>query len=375
MATASAKRKTAAPRSKQAPPTANTVADGLTLASIDVGNAAIKAVCNNGKSIAFPHAFIHLSEREWETAMLRGNTYDYYTVNGQRYVVGETAERNHHSERRLGAARYTRDYYGVLGAIALYEIVGGENDRSARVTVMGMHAPEYISSQNDIRESISGAWVVAAANKPDFKLTVKNVFMIDEPVGGTMKVVMNANGTAFSSDGFSGEGLRGLTIDVGGWTLDTALAYELVPSPDQILSMPNMGILNVMHSLRMALRNRYPHELRDVSVFPQDRLREAIRTGIYRAGSYGNLPCGEEVDDSARQLLTDTYGAYSRAGGGTLDYVILTGGGSGALESHLREALGHNRVWMASKANDIHMANAEGGLKMLMMMAHQGKIR
>ncbi len=43
-------------------------------------------------------------------------------MNGTPYVVGESAERHGLVSQRLGAARYTRDFYGVLAATALAQL-------------------------------------------------------------------------------------------------------------------------------------------------------------------------------------------------------------------------------------------------------------
>ena len=44
---------------------------------------------------------------------------DYMRINGQPYVIGESAERYVVLTQRNGSARYSRDYYGILAAAAL----------------------------------------------------------------------------------------------------------------------------------------------------------------------------------------------------------------------------------------------------------------
>jgi hypothetical protein len=55
-------------------------------------------------------------------------------INGQPYVVGESAERHGVHTQRTGAARYTRDYYGLFAAAAL----GRLYERGGKVRVKGV---------------------------------------------------------------------------------------------------------------------------------------------------------------------------------------------------------------------------------------------
>ena len=92
---------------------------------LDAGNSIIKAK-NAGREkseAVFPHALRQITEAEYTTILGRskaaGLSPDYLRVNGTPYVVGESAERYGVNVQRSGAARYTRDYYGVLAAAAL----------------------------------------------------------------------------------------------------------------------------------------------------------------------------------------------------------------------------------------------------------------
>ncbi len=87
---------------------------------LDAGNSIIKAKIarRNKGEIAFPHALRPLTESEYQNILTRagaaGPPQDYMKINGQAYVVGESAERHGVHTQRTGAARYTRDYYGLL---------------------------------------------------------------------------------------------------------------------------------------------------------------------------------------------------------------------------------------------------------------------
>jgi len=64
-----------------------------------------------------------LTETEYENILSRSKTtglsLDYLRINGQPFVVGESAERHGVHTQRTGSARYTRDYYGFFAAAVL----------------------------------------------------------------------------------------------------------------------------------------------------------------------------------------------------------------------------------------------------------------
>jgi histidine ammonia-lyase len=92
---------------------------------LDAGNSIIKAKIARKEQgeITFPHAMRKLTESEYNNIVSRtgttANMQDFLRINGQPYVVGESAERLGIVSQRTGAARYTKDYYGVLAAAAL----------------------------------------------------------------------------------------------------------------------------------------------------------------------------------------------------------------------------------------------------------------
>jgi membrane protease YdiL (CAAX protease family) len=87
---------------------------------LDAGNSIIKGKIARREQgeISFPHALRRLTESEYQKilsrARINGSAKDYIRVNGTPYVIGESAERHGLVTKRSGAARYTRDYYGIL---------------------------------------------------------------------------------------------------------------------------------------------------------------------------------------------------------------------------------------------------------------------
>ena len=118
---------------------------------LDAGNSIIKAKIARRErgEVAFPHALKSLTETEYSNIVARSKTsgasMDYVRVNGQPYVVGESAERHGVPTQRTGSARYTREYYGVFAAAVL----GRLYQRSMEIAVLLIWMrPWMIRNQN-----------------------------------------------------------------------------------------------------------------------------------------------------------------------------------------------------------------------------------
>ena len=108
-----------------------------------------------------------------------GRNKDYVRVNGVPYVVGESAERHGVLTQRSGTARYTRDYYGVLAAIALARLYG----RGREAAVFGSHPPGDVKFREDLMQSVIGEWEVElGGSRANYRVIYANTF--DEHVGG-----------------------------------------------------------------------------------------------------------------------------------------------------------------------------------------------
>ncbi len=129
---------------------------------LDAGNSIIKAKIaqREGGEIAFPHALQPLTESEYSAVLSRAGKKnpppDYVRVNGQPYVVGESAERHGVITQRNGAARYNQEYYGVFAAVALARLYS----HSREVMIFGSHPPSDVKFRKDSLESLIGGWTI-----------------------------------------------------------------------------------------------------------------------------------------------------------------------------------------------------------------------
>lgn len=336
----------------------------MSILILDAGNSIIKAKTARREKgeIAFPHAIRSLTETEYRNITARAgkltNTNSYMRINGKPYVIGEGAERFGVSTIRSGAARYTRDYYGVLAAASM----GYLFDRGREISVFGSHAPGDMKYREDLMRAVIGDWEVESGDKVSkFKVTYANTF--DEPVGGLMNVILAEDGQHYQHSDLNGG--RSLVIDIGGFTTDW-LAVNPGGEVDYGLSRSvPIGIQNVLTEFEESFRSNNLEAVKNTPILPPERLRKAIMSGIYEGGGR-KYKCESEVGEATNLLLNRIADTYQRIAGGSMswDSIVLTGGGSALLNDRLMLILNHNKVILADELSSLHLANVRGGLKL-----------
>lgn len=134
---------------------------------LDAGNSIIKAKIARRQDgeVSFPHAIQKLTEAEYRNITdrpgIRNRSEDYLQINGEAFAIGESAERHGFVSRRSGAARYTRDYYGVLAAAALSRLY----DRGREISVFCSHPPGDVAFREDLMQAVVGDWQVEHLGK------------------------------------------------------------------------------------------------------------------------------------------------------------------------------------------------------------------
>lgn len=331
---------------------------------LDAGNSIIKAKIarrENGE-LAFPHALQPLTENEYTTILARAgkNTplKDYMRINGKPYVIGESAERHGLVTQRNGAARYTRDYYGVLAAAAMAQLY----ERGQEIKLFGSHAPGDAGFRKDLMQAAIGDWTVEVnGSELKFRVTYANTF--DEPVGGLMNLLLTEDGQHYQRSDLN-DG-RALVIDIGGFTTDW-IAVKPGGEVDYSLarSVP-LGVQSILADFEASFKANNLKIVKDTQVLPPDRVRKAIVNGYFEGGGR-KYPCEKEAQEATSLLLNRVADMYQRIAGGALgwDAIILTGGGSGLLYKRLLPMLNHERVLLADDQGQIHLANVRGGLKL-----------
>jgi len=338
---------------------------------LDAGNSIIKAKTAS-RELQFPHGLKLLTETEWNSAT-RGSAVppdDYVLVNGLPYVVGSRAERYglKRGTFQTGAARYVETYYGVFVAVALARIY----ERNVRnVFLFASHSPHDAQYREDLVRAALQDWTVETGGKT-YKFSVRAADTFDEPNGGVSNLMFTSDGMRLQNpalkDGTS------LVIDIGGHTTDFLVVY---PGGEVDImsarSLPEAGINQVLDALEGELRTEHKTLFKKQNVFNPAKLREALRTGYYDAGGRGKLDCNGMADRASYGLLNDVANMYQRFGGPTeFNYIVLTGGGGGAMEKRLQPVLDHPNVMLADSPDEIEYANVRGGMKLFRMYESQG---
>ena len=303
-----------------------------------------------------------MTEAEYASILSRkgrqGSLQDYVRINGQPYVVGESAERYGVHTQRTGSSRYTRDYYGIFAAAVL----GQFYERGMDIAVFGSHPPGDAMYREDLMKSVVGEWTVEVGERESrFKVNYANTF--DEPVGGLMNVLLTEDGQHYQHTEINGG--RSLVIDIGGFTTDWIAVNPGGEVDYSLARSVSIGIHNVVSDFEESFRANNLKAVKDTPVLPPERVRRAIATGIFE-GAGRRYPCEKEAKEATNMLLNRISDTYQRLAGGAMswDAIILTGGGGGLLHKRLLPILSHEQVILADDLESLHLANVRGGLKL-----------
>ncbi len=306
----------------------------------------------------FRHAMHEISEADFEYAKLRagGKPFrDFAKINGKYYVIGESAEDFAPVTKKVGAARYRRDYIGILFASALARAypMGGE------VEVVASHPSRDITWRDNLMDALLGTWEVECEGTSR-AYDVIRASAYDEPQGGLMNNILTEDGTEYQNLDIAAG--KTLIFDTGGGTCGMIAANPggwVNPAfkPDTI----QMGIMNVLQDFETSLRDTYPDEFQDATVIDPERLRGALATGVFVGGGE-DLPCHAQATAAKNRLLGQIQQRYQQRAGGprNWDAILLTGGGTALLYKDLVKLFNHKCIQLAGDLHDIHMANVRG---------------
>lgn len=318
---------------------------------LDNGNYKVKTISGQSKS-SFLHQIAPIMPHEYKDGIQRygqAQHADFMQIEGQSYVIGETAQ-YYNVIRRQGAPRYSRDYYGVLFAAAVHRAASSLGTKDAKgvytdlkkhgMRVVASHASRDYPFREKLADALYGKWDFMVG-KERFTFKVHEVDTYEEPFGGyaNRAFVKNERGNWMTPYYHETVGI----IDIGGGTCGTLavaaggdVQYTSAASADQ-------GMNNAVERLRNGLKNEYPDFFGSGRDIPLARLQDAIRTGVY-SGKGEKKPVQHLVDAAINPLLNEvqTMWAQQLGGGLGLDRVFLTGGGNILLGERVKALLGFN---------------------------------
>jgi len=311
-----------------------------------------------------PHALHKIPRVKWEhiADQTRGqaNAVDYVQSGQDYYIIGESAERYGHAQRRVGAARYERDYIGVqtMGMVARIAPCS-----EAEVVILALHPPADVDFRRELRDSLIGTWDMQLGDGRECLYHVRQVVTTAEPVAGFMNAVLDNK----LREDRSLTGGEVLVIDLGGGTTTVAPVLPGGSVDYGRAASFSMGILNVMYKLEENLKAAYREEFKRARQIPPDRLRRALMDDTFTGGGRV-MPCADEVRAAKAELLAEIEQMYYNGtvgGAMRFDAIVLTGGGSVVLGQDLRDMLMHDDVRFADRDTEhIHYANVKGAGKM-----------
>jgi len=340
---------------------------------LDAGNSIIKGRTAT-REREFVHALAQITESNIDkvTAHNRGTIPPgYIRVNGQPYAYGEAAERKDVLKRKTGAARYVREYFGVLVGVMLAQLYP---DRGETVALFASHAPQDINYADDLIKSALGYYAIEIEDR-SLTFNVECGVTYDEPIGGLMNVILAADGHHYErSDVYEG---RALVIDIGGYTTDLVAVNPGGEVDFSIHESIPLGIQEILRDFENSIKNTYRADFKGARINPE-QLRAAITTGAFHGGGRV-LDCRDEAAEATTKLLNGIASIYQSVAGGPLQWnnIILTGGGSAMLADRLiSEVLDHSSVLLADKeVARMHLANIRGGLKLWRLLDPLGEGR
>jgi hypothetical protein len=330
--------------------------------ALDIGHGLFKARRDSGGECCIPHAIAAISEGQYlDTIQSYGPNQiplDYMVINGQAYVVGESAERFGIAARRTGAERYRPDYYGVGAMSVLTRLY---HHGSFEVELFCSHPPQHVGYTDSLRQSVLGRWDVTAGGR-DYHINVVYCDTFDEPTGGLMNVLLNEQGNRYQN----GSILRAkvLVIDIGAGTTD----FIVVTAGDIDYGTAQthaLGIHNVVEYFERAFRSRYKNQVKGTLTLDPAKVRAAIIDGVFYGGGL-ELDCAIEAEQ-ARNILVNRIGNILQSvygGGFNYDAILLTGGGSALLYNHLLQVIDNQNIIPAEDLETLHFANVRGGIKL-----------
>lgn len=343
---------------------------------LDGGNLNIKyRLWNNEGAVEshFPHAFTELDNGTFKRISARQGAADpeYFTVNGTHYAIGAKGKRHGTFERRHGAKRYTKDYYGIFLAMAMAQGF----QESANVYLVGSHAPRDVNYTNDLMDAAMGEWVVEW-NNGIYRFNVVNGTTFDEPLGGWANTVLRADGKAYANKAIN-DGVT-LVLDIGGYTTDGLVIDPGGQIDYSTATSESIGVINAVRDFEKNFRTENSAIIKDISRLDEEKINEAIRTGMFDLRGLGKINCASLAQETRQALANDVYGFYETFGGAAeYDCIILTGGGSALIYHELVAAIRHENILVADPRQEmdkLFLSNVRGGAKWYLLQKAIGLV-
>lgn len=280
------------------------------------------------------------------------------SVNGSYYFVGPHAQRMVGAAglHRAASAEYstTPEYHALLlGALWHIARDGHKGDGSLRIEHLTLGLPMAITSvyRKQLKELATGEHSLPAiqrGGKP-IKVYVTNVHVLSQPQGALLHFSDTVD--------HSVQDENVVVADLGGGTFDWFSCASMVPTLPQCDSH-HRGMLNAATE---ACKLVAPHAVNDLGLLA--RIDEALRHGHREVKITGRMvPFGDALS-AAHKVIDEAlrHMAISIGSSGSIDRLLLAGGGAPLLKARLPHVLPHLSE-VAVMVEDPFYANVRGFL-------------
>lgn len=340
----------------------------------DLGNAIGKLIIVNGEQrtrrAVYPHAVVVASGMEFSDAQMRsrssdGNDLFRYVRKSktseidQPYFVGQSAYRSSVVKPLSGALKYGEDYYAPYAMRGLLDLFPNGHDN---LHLIGMFPPIDSAYTDTLKNSLGGKHTVVTPDGRMLHYVVREVTVIDEPVGGFYHTLLDYSGKPLPQTLYTKN--RILIVDIGGRVTTMTPASKKGEIDYHRVKGIEAGINDVQDNFIAEMRHRYPQfkELRSMNI---DQVRDALYTGKWIGGQ--TIDVREAKKAACTKFLNSVSALYKDVGGAlSYNHILITGGGGGLLRRELfRDVLNHDNVILADpNYKEMHLANVRGAAKM-----------
>lgn len=338
---------------------------------LDFGNADIKWYDGNGNYGYFRHALAELNEKKMDRLMGRSTLppEGLLIVNGKGAAIGDAARRHTIKERPMGAARYTKEYFGFFLAHALTQCF---KKGSNNIALYASYAPQDVDYATDIVEACLGEWnIISAQGKVKHK--IKRVETFDEPFGGFNHFILTQSGRERKDNPVAE--LTCLIVDVGGHTVDV-MAVDAGGDIDlSTLDSTRTGVIQLKKQFESDIRMKHKAKFRKAGNLDDKRVESALLNGQYPYGKT-KLDVSSEAIENVAALANDVLEIIDFNGGAAnYDIVLLTGGGAALIFEPLKNSLPEMEFQLVEDNRDnMRYANVFGASKLFKLLDRVGAL-
>lgn len=362
-------------------------ANGYPVIAADIGNGLIKMggwVRGRRQFVSGTHACVEIDEARYarltEERQNDKGHYEYIKWKNRCYVVGAAALSEGKVSPVQGQNKYRKDYYGIMFISTLLRLYQGNPPEDINAYV-GFPPPDAQWKTN-LLKSVLGDWEIDNLGRKKH-IRVHFAAPWDEIVGGVKNVTHADDGSALrpnmttktmtpsliAVDGPS------IVVDLGYGTFDV-LRLNKTGQPDYTqIGGRRIGIGNAIEDFTRVFNHRHKKYLEDAEDgISLERVYDCFYDSKHQVRIAGQtfVDCMDIYKSATQRLInavTDAFREMSR-GSISYNYCLLTGGGSGLLYNELCKQVfpqfaEAGAIFLAHKADEMHLANVSGAMKMV----------